>query len=102
MSLQTNFHAPRTTLSGRIQIGQKSGYYYLLLFIYSVNIKPPRHRFGLSLCLGLAIIQIQNNLQVGKHCLQTVMPEMISSQNYIIFLHIVNSAVNSMHSVLIN
>ena len=25
MSLHTNVHAPRTTLSGRIQIGQKSG-----------------------------------------------------------------------------
>ena len=29
----------------------------LFIFIYSVNIKPPRHRFGLSLCLGLAILQ---------------------------------------------
>ena len=27
----------------------------LLLFIYSVNIKPPRHHFGFSLCMGLAI-----------------------------------------------
>ena len=51
MSPYTNFHAPRTSLSGRIQIGQKSGFYYYLLFYYlfSVNIKPPRHRFGLSL-----------------------------------------------------
>ena len=33
MSLHTNVHAPRTTLSGRIQIGHKSGlfiYFYLL------------------------------------------------------------------------
>jgi hypothetical protein len=45
MSPRTNFHAPRTSLSGRIQIGQKSGLFYL----FSVNIKPPRHRFGFSL-----------------------------------------------------
>ena len=53
MSLQTNFHAPRAPLSGIIQIGHKSGYYYYYLF--SVNIKPPRHRFGRSLCMGFAI-----------------------------------------------
>ena len=51
MSLHTHFYAPRTTLSGRIQIGHKSG---LFIYYLSVNIKPPRHRFGLSLCLGLA------------------------------------------------
>ena len=51
MSPHTNFHAPRTSLSGRIQIGHKSG--YLLFIIYlSVNIKPPRHRFGFSLAWG--------------------------------------------------
>ena len=51
MSLHKNCHTTRTTLSGRIQIGHKSGY---LLFIYclSVNIKPPRHRFGFSLAWG--------------------------------------------------
>ena len=51
MSPHTNFHAPGTSLSGRIQIEQKSG---LLLFIIisSVNIKPPRHRFGFSLAWG--------------------------------------------------
>ena len=49
MSLHTNLHAPRKALSGRIQRGHKRGYYLC------VNIKPPRHRFGLSLCLGLAI-----------------------------------------------
>jgi hypothetical protein len=27
-------------------------FYLLLLFIYSVNIKPPRHRFGFSLACG--------------------------------------------------
>ena len=55
MSLHTNFHAPRMSLSGRIQIGHKSGfyYYYYLLFIYlSAIIKPPRHRFGFSLAWG--------------------------------------------------
>ena len=42
-------------------MGQKSGlfiYYLFIIFIIyylSVNIKPPRHRFDLSLCLGLAI-----------------------------------------------
>ena len=56
MSLHTNSHSPRTTLSGRIQIGHKSGYY---LFYSSVNIKPPRQRFGL--CLGLAILYIEHN-----------------------------------------
>ena len=48
MSPHTNFHAPRTSLSGRIQIGHKSGY----LFYLSVNIKPLRHRFGFSLAWG--------------------------------------------------
>ena len=63
MSLHTNCHAPRTTLSGRIQIGHKSGFCYLLLlfiYLFRVNIKPPRHRFGLSLCLGLAITNKYN------------------------------------------
>ena len=32
----------------------KSGF-IIYYFISSVNIKPPRHRFGLSLCMGLAI-----------------------------------------------
>ena len=48
MSPYTNFHAPRTSLSGRIQIGHKSGY-YLFYYLFSVNIKPSRHRFGFSL-----------------------------------------------------
>ena len=57
MSPHTNLHAPRTSLSGRIQIGHKGGFYYFHYYYlsFSVNIKPPRHRFGLSLCLGLAI-----------------------------------------------
>ena len=35
----------------RIQIGHKSGYLFIYLFylLFSVNIKPSRHRFGLSL-----------------------------------------------------
>ena len=37
----------------RTPIGASGNYYYYYLF--SVNIKPPRHRFGLGLCLGLAI-----------------------------------------------
>ena len=28
--------------------------FHSLLLLFSVNIKPPRHRFGLSLCLGFA------------------------------------------------
>ena len=43
----------QTTLSGRIQMGHKSGLF--IIYYLGVNIKPPRHRFGLSLCLGLAI-----------------------------------------------
>ena len=42
MSLHTNFHAPRTSLSGRIQIGHKIG-----LFIYycqpQARLKPKRN-----------------------------------------------------------
>jgi hypothetical protein len=48
MSPYTNFHAPRTSLSGRIQIGHKSGLLFILV-LFSVNIKPSRHRFGFSL-----------------------------------------------------
>jgi hypothetical protein len=48
MSPHTNFHPARTPFSWRIHIGHKSG----LLFISSVNIKPPRHRFGFSLAGG--------------------------------------------------
>ena len=56
MSLHTHFHAPRTTLSWRIQIEHKSGS-LLLLFIYyyyylCVNIKPPGHCFGFNLAWG--------------------------------------------------
>ena len=43
--------APRTSLSGRIQIGNKSGYLFIIYYL-SVNIKPPRHRFGFSLAWG--------------------------------------------------
>ena len=44
MSLHTNFHAPRTTLSGRIQIGHKGGFYlFIIIIIYYL------------VCLGLAI-----------------------------------------------
>ena len=50
--LHANFHVPRKTFSDRIQIGHKRGFYYYLLFISSVNIKPPRHRFGFSLAWG--------------------------------------------------
>jgi hypothetical protein len=32
---------------GEFKLGQKSG--YLLFILFSVNIKPPRHRFGFSL-----------------------------------------------------
>ena len=53
MSPHTNFHAPRTSLSGRIQIGHKSG---LFIILFSVNIKPPRHRFGFSLAWGWQFI----------------------------------------------
>ena len=53
MSPYTNFLAPRSSLSGRIQIGHKSGLLFIFIFIiiiiYSVNIKPTRHRFGFSL-----------------------------------------------------
>ena len=53
MSLHPNFHGPGTSLSGRIQIGHKSGlfiiYYLFIYYLFSVNIKPPRHRFGFSL-----------------------------------------------------
>jgi hypothetical protein len=55
MSPYTNCHAPRISLSVKIQIGQKSGYYlfiifiYLFIYLFRVNIKPPRHRFGFSL-----------------------------------------------------
>ena len=54
MSPHTNFHAPGTSLSGRIQIGHKSGLLlFIIIIIYlSVSIKPPRHRFGFSLAWG--------------------------------------------------
>ena len=48
----TNFLAPRSSLSGRIQIGHKSGfiiYFIIIIIMSSVNIKPTRHRFGFSL-----------------------------------------------------
>ena len=50
MSPYPNFLAPRTSLSGRIQIGHKSGFIiYFIIIISSVNIKPTKHRFGFSL-----------------------------------------------------
>ena len=57
MSLQTHFHAPRTTLSWKIQIGHKSGL-FIIYYLFSVNIKPPRHRFGFSLAWGCQNRQI--------------------------------------------
>ena len=48
MSPHTNFHAPGTSLSWRIQIGHKSGL-FIIYYYLSVSIKPPRHRFGFSL-----------------------------------------------------
>ena len=51
MSPYPNFLAPRTSLSGRIQIGHKSGFiiFIIIIIMSSVNIKPTRHRFGFSL-----------------------------------------------------
>jgi hypothetical protein len=74
MSSHTN--APRSSLSGRIQIGHKSGLLdveairlaaeakrlaaeaiclaaeAIRIYLFSVNIKPPRHCFGFSLAWG--------------------------------------------------
>ena len=66
MSLHTNFHAPGTSLSGRIQIGHKSGL-FLLFIIYSVNTKPPRHRFGFSLAWGWQQDSSKCNLEFIKY-----------------------------------
>ena len=69
MSPHTNFHAPRTSLSGRIQIGHKSGLLAaeairlaaeairlaaeaIRIYLFSVNIKHPRHCFGFCLAWG--------------------------------------------------
>ena len=40
---------------GEFKEDTKVVFIIIYYFIYSVHIKPPRHRFGLSLCLGLAI-----------------------------------------------
>ena len=81
MSPYTNFHAPRTSLSGRIQIGQKSGYLFIFIYYYlfSVNIKPPRHRFGFSLArdwqfwwLGLWRLHSQYVLIISSSCFTEV------------------------------
>jgi hypothetical protein len=68
MSPHTDLHAPRTSRSKRIQIRHKNGFIiiYFLFIISIVNIKPPRHRFGLSLAwdalvlssMGLALLSI--------------------------------------------
>ena len=82
MSPYTNFHAPRTSLSGRIQIGHKSGYFFIYYYyLFSVNIKPSRHCFGFSLAWDWQlrniiinlIISISHNLVLtkslgSKHC----------------------------------
>ena len=57
MSPHTNFHAPRQSLSGRIQIGHKSGCGGYVNCLFSVNIKPPRHRFGFSLAWGWQLLR---------------------------------------------
>ena len=78
MSPHTTFHAPRTSLSGRIQIGHKSG--FIIYFYLSVNIKPPRLRFVFSLAWGwqyhqmevkLALKEIHQNIdrQISKEML---------------------------------
>ena len=74
MSLHTNVHALSTTLSGRIQMGQKKWLLLLLFILYinSVNIKPPRHHFGLSLYLGLAIQWKEDNAQKSMHIIQWI------------------------------
>ena len=46
MSLHTNLHAPRTAPSGRIKNGNKCGYLLFIIYIFRVNIMPPRHSFG--------------------------------------------------------
>ena len=52
MSPHTNLHTPGTSLSGRIQIGHKSG-----LFIYFIKCeyKASQASLWLKSCLGLAI-----------------------------------------------
>ena len=49
------------------------------LIIYSVNIKPPRHPFGLSLCLGLAIILKSLNEKLINQTIFSVGDLMLSS-----------------------
>ena len=39
-----------------------------IIFIYSVNIKPPRHRFGLSLGMGLAFWVLFNRKKIANSC----------------------------------
>ena len=63
MSPYTNFLAPRSSLSGRIQIGHKSG--FIIFIISSVNIKPTRHRFGFSLAWDW-----QNIEKIIVYCIQ--------------------------------
>ena len=54
MNLHTNLHAPRTTLSGRIQIGQMVLLFIITYYLFSANIKPP------SIALALALPGVGN------------------------------------------
>ena len=46
----------QTQIVMTLGLSPQSGFYHFIYLLFSVNMKPPRHRFGLSLGLGLAII----------------------------------------------
>jgi hypothetical protein len=78
MSPQTHFHAPRTSLSGRIQIGHKVAAEFMCICCggyancLSVNIKPPRHPFGFSLAWDWQYMYLNKEGQEIKFNIQNV------------------------------
>ena len=81
-------------LSGRIQIGHKSGLFIIYL---NVNIKPPRHLFGLRLCLGLAIFTKHYYYYAGKkmsldiHVYSSILGKILLSLKMILILILENA-----------
>ena len=95
MSLHTDLHGYDTPSWENSNRTQKWFYLLLVLNYLDLNIKPPRHRFGLSLSLGLAILYsllLSTNttckeVQMFRNIITIVIAELTSSIALELVLH---------------
>ena len=84
MSVVANFHAPSLTPSCLIQIGQKSGFYYLFIYylLFECEYNASQASLGLQPRLGLAIslTSIVQNLLVPTYKMPMTRTKRLASE----------------------